>query len=138
LSDYYCGRYEDSACKETAGAIVKSTLIELSAYLPLVAYGVAVAISARSPVVNMSFNYKEILASIETLRAFVVYFWHSTFLALSRFQNPAVFAYLLPRYFRVFAVVQRSVTASWSGAYFRAQLFSERWFPGDAVFSCLL
>jgi hypothetical protein len=110
----------------------KHSLIEFGPLtLPLVAYGVAVAISgAGRPVVEYGhLTTKEILASIETLRAFVVYFWaFDIFKRCPRFRIPAVFCVLVTAAISgvIAAFQQIRNWHPWSGAYLQGTgFFSE-------------
>ncbi len=98
---------------------------------PLLAYGVAVAISGLGrPVIEYGhLTSREILASIETLRAFVVYFWaFDIFKNCPRFRVPAVFCILITSSISgiVAAIQQLRNWHPWSGAYLQGTgFFSE-------------
>ena len=119
-----CDRFDPSASRPSAIEFGPLTA-------PLLAYGAAVAISGLGRPV---FEYghltgKEILASVETLRAFVVYFWaFDIFKNFPRFRVPAVFCVLITAAVSgiVAAVQQLRNWHPWSGAYLQGTgFFSE-------------
>jgi O-antigen ligase len=98
---------------------------------PLLAYALAVAISGLiRPVYEYGhLTAKEILASVETLRAFIVYFWaFDIFKHCPRLRVPAVFCILVTSAVSgiVAAVQQLRNWHPWSGAYLQGTgFFSE-------------